>query len=205
MQYNRPRPQRRRNDRTHLRATIPNNERMLTAWSGKYGISLLNDCKYGYDAQSDRLRITLLRSPVWPDPQSDRGKHQFTYAIYPHQQSWKWAKTVQKAYELNTPLQTVTISRDRSQTDSQRLPPTSELLNLSADNLILMALKLSDSEIMMRCYEAHGETAQLELQSDLNLQIDTTTDCLEQPIDTEMRSINKFDPYKIKTFKLKFF
>ena len=177
----------------------------LTDNSGKYGVSLLNDCKYGYDAQSDRLRITLLRSPVWPDPQSDRGSHQFTYAIYPHQQNWKRAKTVQKAYELNTPLETVTVNRDRSPTGEQRLPPTSELLNLSADNLILMALKLSESEIMMRCYEAHGETAQLELQSDLNLQIDTATDCLEKPIDLEMRSINKFDPYKIKTFKLKFF
>ena len=174
----------------------------LTDNSGKYGVSLLNDCKYGYDVQSDRLRITLLRSPQWPDPQSDRGSHQFTYAIYPHQQNWKSAKTVQKAYELNTPLQTVVVNRDLSPKDSHQLPPTSELLNLSTDNLILMALKQSESEIILRCYEAHGETAQLELQSDLNLQIDSVCDCLETNIE-EMRSSVKFEPYKIRTFKLK--
>ena len=174
----------------------------LTDNSGEYGVSLLNDCKYGYDAQSDRLRITLLRSPVWPDPQSDRGRHQFTYAIYPHQHDWKSAKTVQKAYELNTPLQTVTISRNPTRTNLRQLPSRSELLNLSADNLILMALKLSQSEIIMRCYEAHGETARLKLQSDLNLQLDATLDCLENT-NTELQQSDRLEPFKIKTFRLK--
>ncbi|NER52056.1 MAG: alpha-mannosidase, partial [Symploca sp. SIO1A3] len=45
-----------------------------------YGVSLLNDSKYGYDAHSSQLRLTLLRSPNWPDPEADRGIHNFTYA-----------------------------------------------------------------------------------------------------------------------------
>ena len=164
-----------------------------------YGVSLLNDGKYGYDARSSCLRLTLLRSSVWPDPQSDRGIHQFTYAIYPHQHGWKEAKTVQKGYELNTPLQTVTV--DEQQKSTKQLLPTSELLNLSADNLILMALKFSNSqEIILRCYEAHGESAQLDLQSDLNLQLDSVTSCLE----TDTIQMNsKVEPYKVKTFKLR--
>jgi len=32
-----------------------------------YGVSLLNDCKYGYDSQPT-MRLTLLRSASWPDP-----------------------------------------------------------------------------------------------------------------------------------------
>lgn len=170
----------------------------LTDNSGKYGVSLLSDCKHGYDIQPDRLRLTLLRSPEWPDPQSDKGIHYFTYALYPHQQDWKSANTVQQAYELNTPLQTVAVSGDRV---TNGLPSEGELLNLSADNLILMALKLSESEIIMRCYEAHGEVAQLELQSDLDLHLDSACDCLED--NTEGVRSTKINPYKIKTFKLK--
>ena len=163
-----------------------------------YGVSLLNDGKYGYDARSNCLRLTLLRSSTWPDPQSDRGIHHFTYAIYPHQSSWKEAKTVQKGYELNTPMQTVIVD-EHQQDSTRRLLPTSELLNLSADNLILMALKSNNRGIILRCYEAHGESAQLNLRSDLNLQLDSVTNCLE----TDTIQIDrKIEPYKIKTFKL---
>jgi alpha-mannosidase len=70
----------------------------------EYAVSLLNDCKYGYDSQSSQLRLTLLRSPSWPDPEADRGIHQFTYALYPHSGSWQSAGTVRRGYELNLPL-----------------------------------------------------------------------------------------------------
>ena len=172
--------------------------------SGKYGVSLLNDCKYGYDFQPDRLRLTLLRAPLWPDPQSDRGTHHFTYAIYPHNNSWREANTVQRGYELNTPLQTVILDKNPSQQNFEKLLPTSELLNLSADNLILMALKFSgDRELVLRCYEAHGTEAQLNLQSDLNLQLVKITNGLEVE-DRELQPNDKIEPYKIKTFKLNF-
>ena len=173
----------------------------LTDEEQKYGVSLLNDCKYGYDACSNQLRLTLLRSAVWPDPESDRGIHHFTYAIYPHSNSWQAAKTVQKGYELNTPLQTVIID-EHQQPSTKELSPTGELLNLSADNLILMALKFSNSqELILRCYEAHGEEAQLNLQSDLNLELDTATNCLETE-KSELPANSKVKPYKIETFKL---
>ena len=50
----------------------------------KHGFSLLNDCKYGYDAKGNVLRLSLLRSPEWPDPHADEGHHEFTYSLYPH-------------------------------------------------------------------------------------------------------------------------
>ncbi|HEY9661205.1 MAG TPA: glycoside hydrolase family 38 C-terminal domain-containing protein, partial [Allocoleopsis sp.] len=66
-----------------------------------YGVSLLSDYKHGYDAQPNQLRLTLLRSSVWPDPGADRGKrHTFTYALYPHQGNWQAAQTVRRGYEL---------------------------------------------------------------------------------------------------------
>ncbi len=176
----------------------------LTDNNGEYGVSLLNDCKYGYDAKPNQLRLTLLRSSVWPDPQSDRGVHYFSYAIYGHKNGWQTAKTVQKGYELNTSLQTVLL--DKNTQDNKifnNLPPISKLLNLSADNLILMALKLSsDREIIMRCYESHGEKTNLSLQSDLNLQLDTSVDCLESKINTKIQQIKTIQPYKIVNFQL---
>ncbi len=51
---------------------------------GDYGVSLLNDCKYGHDIHDNVMRITLLRSPTMPDPMADFGEHQFKYSLYPH-------------------------------------------------------------------------------------------------------------------------
>ncbi len=176
----------------------------LTDNNGEYGVSLLNDGKYGYDAQPNQLRLTLLRSPLWPDPQSDKGIHHFTYAIYPHQYSWKEAKTVQKAYELNTPLQTVLLDKYQQDiSESNLLPSKTELLNLSADNLILMALKLSSKqEIIMRCYEAHGLEANLNLRGNFDWELSTSLNCLERE-NIPGEQCNKIKPYKITTFKLK--
>ncbi len=69
-----------------------------------YGVSLLNDCKYGHDVHGHTLRLTLLRGPEWPDPDADRGEHTFTYALYPHAGSWAEGGTVQRGWELNVPI-----------------------------------------------------------------------------------------------------
>lgn len=72
-----------------------------------YGVSILTDGKHGYDSQPNQLRLTLLKAPLWPDPQADRGRHQFTYALYPHRGSWQSAQTIHRAHELNCPLQVI--------------------------------------------------------------------------------------------------
>ncbi len=70
----------------------------------KHGFSLLNNSKYGYDAKGNVLRLSLLRSPEWPDPHADEGHHEFTYSLYPHAGSWREALTVRQGYELNYKL-----------------------------------------------------------------------------------------------------
>jgi len=71
---------------------------------GKHGLSLINDSKFGYDAAGNTLRLTLLRSPKWPDPDADMGHHHFHYALYPHAGTWKDAMTVRHGFEYNYPL-----------------------------------------------------------------------------------------------------
>ena len=132
----------------------------LTDLTENYGVSLINDCKYGYDAKESQLRLTLLRAATWPDPQSDRGIHQFTYSIYPHPGSWREAKTVQKGYELNTPLRAIILNDSQPKLDYKHsLATTSELLNLSADNLILTALQLSSDRVLTKSKEAPYRSA----------------------------------------------
>ena len=70
----------------------------------KHGFSLLNDSKYGYDVKGNVLRLSLLRSPEWPDPHADEGHHEFTYSLYPHGGNWRDAQTVRRGYELNYKL-----------------------------------------------------------------------------------------------------
>ena len=180
---------------------------------GIYGVSLLNDCKYGYDSKSNQLRLTLLRSPNWPDSEADRGWHEFTYALYPHVGSWESAHTVRRGYELNIPLQVLLNPVNQNPHKNSPLFASKEglgmkFLDLSAENLILMALKPSEDDLqqlILRCYECHGETAELSLQSDLGLNLGDTVDLLERSSPTEFSSqqqILTIQPWKIASFKV---
>ncbi len=69
-----------------------------------YGAALLNDGKYGYEALGSDLMLSLLRSPLYPDPLADEGSHRFTYSLLPHLGMWTDADVVQQAFALNSPL-----------------------------------------------------------------------------------------------------
>ncbi|MEH2048333.1 alpha-mannosidase [Nostoc sp.] len=180
-----------------------------------YGVSLLNDCKYGYDSKPNQLRLTLLRSPNWPDSEADRGFHEFTYTLYPHVGSWEAAHTVRRGYELNIPLQVILnppkthnrLNAPLTLTELGTIEGVS-LLDLSAENLILMALKPSEDnpqQLILRFYECHGETAELSLQSDLGLNLGDRVDLLERSSNTEFSSRQQnltIEPWKIASFQV---
>jgi alpha-mannosidase len=170
----------------------------ITDNSGEYGVSLLNNNKYGYSSQPNQLNLTLLRSSVWPDANADQGIHNFTYAIYAHGGTWQRAKTVHQGYELNHPLQ---VTYPEITQVNANLPPMGEFLNLSADNLILMAFKLAENDpktFILRCYEAYGKEAELSLTSDLSLMIGQQVNLLENPLEKESLIL----PWKIVTFQI---
>ncbi len=164
-----------------------------------YGVSLLSDCKHGYDARSNQLRLTLLRGSEFPDPEADLGHHTFTYAIYPHAGSWQSAQTPQKAAELKHPLQTVKLN---SVSTAGTLPPVASLLDLQSDHLMLSSLKQSEDDPetwILRCYECHGEPTELKLKSDLGLSIAESVDILERPDEGNCA----IAPWQVRTFKVK--
>lgn len=68
-----------------------------------YGVALLNDCKYGYAAHNNVVRLSLIRSPKAPDSNCDIGHHVFKYAIYPHEGHFIQSDVVREGYNFNVP------------------------------------------------------------------------------------------------------
>ncbi|HEY4843155.1 MAG TPA: glycoside hydrolase family 38 C-terminal domain-containing protein [Terriglobales bacterium] len=171
----------------------------------KHGFSLLNDCKYGYDVKGNVLRLSLLRSPEWPDPHADEGRHEFTYALYAHAGTWRDAQTVRRGYELNYKL----IARP-SQKHSGSLPGEHSFLRIEPDNVVLTAVKKSedDDSLILRFYEWAGKEADVKLQLPAGAQSASETDLMERPTaDLAVKSnavTVHTKPYEIKTLKVKF-
>ena len=132
-----------------------------------YGVSLLNDCKYGYDVRDNVLRLTLLRGPESPDPDADRGHHRFTYALYPHAGDWTQADTVRRGWELNVPV--VCIATDHRPTADDR-PTTARAASfLQVEGpAVLEAIKPAEDGDgwIVRLYEPHGGRGTVTLRSE---------------------------------------
>ena len=127
----------------------------------QHGLSILNDCKYGYDAKGNVIRLTLLRSPDYPDPHADEGLHEFTYALYPHRGDWKAGETERRGYELNFPLIPVT-----AQPHAGILPASQSLVQIEPGNVILTAVKKAEDSdaLVFRFFEFEGKTADVRLR-----------------------------------------
>ncbi|KKM78826.1 hypothetical protein LCGC14_1356110, partial [marine sediment metagenome] len=85
----------------HIKRSALGQEMPALRWidvsQADYGVSLINDCKYGHQVQGNSMSLTLLRSPYEPDALPDLGVHHIGYAIYPHRGRWKKDKTIRKA------------------------------------------------------------------------------------------------------------
>ena len=69
-----------------------------------FGVSLINDCKYGCDTLGSEIRLTMLKSATYPDPMADKCVHEFSYSVYPHMGDFREAGTIRRAYEFNNPM-----------------------------------------------------------------------------------------------------
>jgi len=171
----------------------------------RHGFSLLNDSKYGYDAKGNVLRLTLLRSPEWPDPHADEGHHEFTYSLYPHAGSWREAQTVRRGYELNEPPLAM-------QTESHRgpLPAEHAFLQVPQDNVVVTAIKKSedDNSLVVRFYEWAGKDSDVTLHLPPGAESASETDLMERPLQSLPLQPNPVTihtkPYEIKTIKVQF-
>lgn len=164
-----------------------------------YGVSLLNDCKYGYDIKENVMRLTLIKSALVPDATADRGEHNFTYALLPHEGGWYEGRTVQEAWELNNPLHAAAGTGTGSEASFS-------LLSLSADHVMIDAVKKAEDEdaLIVRLHEFAGARGRVTLTAGLPVRRWTECDLLERPLGSASEGAFVFDikPYELKTFKL---
>ena len=171
---------------------------------GKHGLSILNRDKYGYDAAGNVLRLSLLRSPKWPDPDADMGRHHFYYALYPHAGTWKDALTVRHGYEYNYPLQAVVTTAHAGS-----LPPSHSFASVSPDNVVLTAVKKAedDNGLIFRVYEWAGKDSTVEFHVPPGAKSATVTNLMEQaegqPLEVTGDVVKApIKPYEILTIRV---
>jgi alpha-mannosidase len=170
-----------------------------------YGVSLLNNSKYGYDIEGNRMRLTLLRAPTSPDPNADRGKHKFTYSIYPHKGDWKEAGTVQKGYELNNPMVVQFVERSKGE-----LPLSYSMLGATGNNIIILAVKKAESgnAIIVRLYESTGKPYTGNITLPFMPKSVSEVDLLERLVSElkfNMKTLSvTLKPFETKTIKIEY-
>ncbi len=145
---------------------------------GQHGLSILNESKYAYDAAGNVLRLTLLRSAKWPDPEADMGHHHFRYALYPHAGTWQQAQTVRHGWEYNYPLTAVvTTSHPGS------LPASHSFASIGPENVVLTAVKKAEdtNSLIFRVYESAGKGTTAEFHIPPGATAATITNMQETP------------------------
>ncbi|MBV8438303.1 MAG: alpha-mannosidase [Silvibacterium sp.] len=145
---------------------------------GRHGFSLINESKYGYDARDNVLRLSLLRSPVWPDPEADRGHHHFSFALYPHAGDWKQALTIRHGYEFNYRLNAVQVAPHGG-----AMPARRSFVSASPENVVLTAMKKAEDSdsLVFHLYEWAGKSGTIELSVPAGATGAVETNLLEQP------------------------
>ena len=169
-----------------------------------YGVSLINDCKYGYSAEGSTLSLTLLKSATFPDPMADKCNHKFTYTIYPHAGDFASAKTVENAYILNNPLECVPMSRQ-----SGDLPDRFSLIKLDGEGAVIETIKKAENGdgIIIRLYDAVNARRVRTLSFGVPVKEACLCDMLENemsPVAIDGRDISlAVKPFEIVTLKVK--
>jgi len=134
----------------------------LTNRTGNYGVTILEDCKFGSDKPTDnQVRLTLLYTPgvrhSYLDQHSqDWGRHDFTYALFGHSGNWRDARSEWQGRRLNQPLSAFTTSRHPG-----RLGRSFSLLNVSTDQVDVRAIKQAEASgrVIVRTQELWGRSA----------------------------------------------
>ena len=160
-----------------------------------FGLALLNDAKYGHSARDNVLGLSLVRSPVLPDPLADEGDQRFTYALAPHAGSWSESGVREEAEDLNQPL-LVGLARG--------LAPAT-LAPVGCDGLAagLGALKTAEDGdgLILRVYEPAGARGRFALRLPVGWSDAGPVDLLEQP--SAPQTEGALGPFEMRSWRLK--
>jgi len=169
-----------------------------------FGVSLMNDCKYGHSILGNVMRLTLLKSAKQPDPEADMLEHTFTYSLMPHAGDYVTAQTVRRAYELNVDMPTILATASPG-----KRPASKSFVRVDTDNVVLETIKRAELEdaTILRFYECHNKRAKVNVTLDLPFKKVFECDLMEDDL-SEIESRNgqfsfEIKPFEIRTFKMR--
>lgn len=155
--------------------------RWIHAEEPGWGVALLNDSTYGHDVtrdvrpdggQTTTVRLSLLRAPRYPDPETDQGAHTLRFSLAP---GARIGDAVREGHALNLPERTVTGAG-----------PVAPLLAVDGDAVVVEAVKLAEDrsgDVIVRLYESLGGRATATLTADFPLIAAVESDLLERPLE----------------------
>ena len=176
-------------------------QKWMDVSEGHYGVSLLNDCKYGHSVKDSCIGLTLIKSGTEPNPTTDQEMHFFTYSLYPHAETWKAAGTVPQAFFLNQPA---LVSKGGKPGESF------SLASLNVPNVVLETVKKAEDGdgVILRMYECENARTPVTLTFNRSFASAESCNCLEEP-DGEPVKVdgNKVSflvkPFEIKTIRIR--
>ena len=168
---------------------------------GGYGVSLMNDCKYGYSVINHNLSITLLKAGTEPNEKADIEKHFFTYSLFPHIGSWEEGGTENESFNLNVPVRAF---------KGGKAGETFSFMSVDKKNVVLETVKEAEdnSGVIVRLYEVENKRSHVTLTACGNIKSVVETDLMEKElcgsqVKADGRTFNfEIKPYEIKTFKV---
>ena len=174
---------------------------------GHYGVSLMNDCKYGHSVKDGVMALTLIKSGTAPNPVTDQEEHVFTYALYPHMEDWRGG-AIQEAYCLNQPALAVRGGQAGS---------AYSLADTSHANVMLETIKRAEDGDgwIVRLYETDNARTDAALYWARPVQSVEECNCIEEKV-ADAKALPVRDdpfhqaqipltikPYEIKTFRIR--
>jgi len=161
---------------------------------GDYGAALLNDCKYGYDILGHTMRLTLIKSGIFPDPEADQGEHVFCYALLPHAGDWRAGEVVRHAYLFNMPATGYLVAGQDDDAVSDTAPTVPDpagarpgalsLVATERPGLVIETVKPAEDGdgLIIRYYDAHNTRGEATLTFASAVSSADETNMLEEPI-----------------------
>ncbi|MFT5377189.1 MAG: alpha-mannosidase [Candidatus Latescibacterota bacterium] len=124
----------------------------------RYGVTVLNDSKYGISVKDETLRLSLLKGGRHPDPRGDEGVHEFTYSLVPHASGFNAADVIRPAYQLNSPPLLFKGAEPKRKEEP--------LVSLDKEHVVCNHIKWAekDKAYVLRLYEAEKTACSLTLQ-----------------------------------------
>ncbi|MFI6474435.1 alpha-mannosidase [Streptomyces sp. NPDC050516] len=182
------------------------NHRFVHLEEPGWGVALVTDSTYGHDVTrtvraqdagtTTTLRVSLLRAPRFPDPETDQGLHRFRHALVP---GATIGDAVREGYVVNLPERTVPGAG-----------PVEPLVVVDNDAVVVTAVKLADDgsgDVVVRFHEACGGRARARLTLGFSTQEVVATDLLERPLAepelTEGLVEVTLRPFELRTLRFK--